>query len=55
MLAYFVSLAALVCLRLYFITPRARAAQPKASTLAGTCSLAVFLGSGMELLETSEI
>lgn len=55
MLAYFVSLAVLVCLRLYLITPRARAAQSKASALAGTCSLAVFLGSGMETSESETI
>ena len=51
MLAYCVSLAVLVCLRLYSIMPRARVEQSKTSASAGTCSLAVFLGSGMEFLK----
>jgi beta-1,4-N-acetylglucosaminyltransferase len=48
MLAYYVvSLTVLAFLRLYMIMPRV--VQSKASTvLPGTCSLAVFLGSGME-------
>lgn len=50
MLAYYViSLTVLAFLRLYLIMPRVRTlVQSKASTLPGTCSLAVFLGSGME-------
>lgn len=53
MLAYYVGILTILCfLRLYLIMPKVRAPPFKARTLQGTCSLAVFLGSGGH---TSEI
>lgn len=47
MLAYYVGILTILCfLRLYLIMPKVRAPPFKARTLQGTCSLAVFLGSG---------